>query len=60
MHRPSMYIQRPPGGQILFFDMRIENLALTNLHLHIHEVLLEFEPYICIWSASVASITFFT
>ena len=31
--------------------MRIEILALTNLHLDIHEGISEFDLYICIWSA---------
>ena len=36
----------------IIFDMRIKILALTNLHLYIHEVILKFDLYICIWSAS--------
>ena len=33
-------------------DIRIEIFALTKLHLDIHEVILEFDIYICIWSGS--------
>mgnify|MGYP001305190230 FL=1 len=36
----------------IIFDMGIEILAPTNLHLDIHEGILEFDLYICIWSAS--------
>ena len=37
-------------------DIRIEIFALTNLHLDIHEGILEFDLYICIWSASRISL----
>ena len=33
-------------------DIRIEIFALTKLHLDIHEGILEFDLYICIWSGS--------
>ena len=33
----------------IIFDMRIEILALTNLHLDIHEGILEIDLYICTW-----------
>ena len=48
-------LQEPPVASSwpdIIFEMRIEILTLTNLHLDIHEGILEFDLYICIWSAS--------
>ena len=39
----------------IIFDDRIKILALTNLHLEIHEGILEFNLLICTWLASMWS-----
>ena len=38
--------------QDIIFDVRIEILALTSIHLDIHNGLLECEFYTCTWPAS--------
>ena len=53
LYLASLQYQPPAASRWpdIIFDMRIEILALTNLHLDIHEGISEFDLYICIWSA---------
>jgi hypothetical protein len=54
---------QPPGSLtsslqvvIYCFDVRIEILIIENLHLDIHEEILECDLYTCIWPASKISL----
>ena len=54
---PYLYLtglqdQPPIKWQDIIFDVQIETLALTNLHLEIHKGILEFDLHICTWLAS--------
>ena len=51
LYLASLQYQPPAASRWpdIIFDMRIEILALTNLHLDIHEGISEFD--LCIWSA---------
>ena len=56
---PGGLQDQPPAASRrsdIIFDIRIEILALTNLHLDIHEGILEIDLYICTcWPPGSAS-----
>ena len=54
LYLASLQYQPPAASRWpnIIFEMRIEILNLTNLHLHMHEGILECYLYNSTWSAS--------